>query len=898
MKTTEIIKDSVSIESWLEKKSIEISRVGGDTFNASFCPLCRHADCFRYSEKTQLYKCFSCDTGGDVIDLQKRFKKCDFKTALQEIAEEFNVSIPIETATHEAKSKESKVLDAALAYCQKNNKHAGAYLRYLATRRYHEPIIKSFGVGYVGNGNGLLDHLLNKFDKDALLESGLVRENKNGKLYDFFRNQVLFPFYDDNQNIVHIKGKGIDSSGHSNGKVYQLPLKKKERPIFGKHIKVDKKKPLHICEGETDALALSAAGKQVWSFGGNPSENQLNLIKQKLENGIDIIFVFDNDAGGKQYQKRCAKKFARYAWPAVLMRLFHRAGSIRQAVFPDKYNDIDDALRNQSYNHIVKIKPMFPALTDCIKHYNDFIQVEEIRYNADIVGKIVYEYFDCYGLFFVVNEDCYLIYDQEQYVIDNSMPFKALMYQKANINYANQSSKVIWESIKAQCFLNAQHTNEAAWIHTDHEAHRIHYNLCNEQNELICISPEQIQVVSNGSNPNNIFLFASPKTEPITFIEDVDVQAGLKALFDSLSFLTTSAKWRFYIIGLILNTFLIEFAKARGINKFTGHQGSGKTDAAGLITSLLYGKNFVTISSTASDYTDAALNPFTINDNLEISNLDDERKNFLLCVATGITRQKRKSGTDTKNVYERAITQVITTSIESFEVPELIERAIIVPFSSENFTNDYPGSVVIEKQLIQKRDLILNSLFRLTSTILNDFDTKKAAYLKFIQSNYPNHAKKRLNEHLACIALSVDSFLCECDEARTQYASVEHLLSEWIGEQDVENEEVMQSTNVIVRYLNMLSEEWHRDNLESYGLESIDIPDIKINLKFEASNALLLSAFQLLAKKYGFKQKFKSVRHLATRIHNEKTTINNAGWRIKKAKVVRGQRYYRFIQGG
>jgi len=898
---SEKIKEAVTLRAWLQKQNIDVFNVGDETYNAAACPLCGHHDCFRFSTDKELWKCFSCEVGGDVIELHKRFMKCDYKQAVAELANDFNVEIDnLTRAASGAKKidqKKRQILEAALAHYQKAGAKAGPMLRYLASRRYNQETVDRFGLGWADGK--LYQNLKAKFSESELIDSGLIRKNEKGKgkVYDFFRRQVIFPYFDTDNKVVHLKGKGIDGSGNSNGKTYQLPLKGKEqRPLFGRHIKLKADDPLFICEGETDAIALNQAGKKAWGLGGNPSDKQLTGIHQLLDQGRHVIFVFDNDAGGFNYEVRFREEFIRFRWPKAMMTVFRRNGRISKAVFPNKYKDIDAALRDNAFENVVTLKPMIPDLNKCLKVYNEFVQAEELRYSADVVGKIIYEYLDCHGLFFVVNEDCYLIYNNNQYLIDNNMPFKALIYEKAGINYASQSSKVVWESIKAQCFLRAQHTSEAAWIHTDHEACRIHYNLCNDQNELVCIEPGKVRLVSNGSNENNIFLFPSPKTAPITFMEEVDMEKGLEALFECMSFLATSEKWKFYIIGLILNTFIIEFAKARGINKFTGHQGSGKTDAAGLITALLYGQNFVTISSTASDYTDAALNPFTICDNLEISNLDDERKNFLLCVATGITRQKRKSGTDTKNVYEKAITQVITTSIESFEVPELIERAIIVPFDSKFFIREFPGSVVIEKKLIAKRDLIINSLFRLVSNLLTDFNAMKTGINSFIQSHYPNHAKKRLNEHLACIALAVDAFIEHCPSARRVYGDVQQLLAEWINEQDEENEEVMQETNVIVRYLDMLAEEWRRDNLEMYNLEPLTIQSVKINLEFEASNALLLSAFQLLAKKYNFGQKFKSVRHLAVRIRNERSIIEKAGWSIFKSRTVRGQRYFKFIQ--
>jgi len=663
-----------------------------------------------------------------------------------------------------------------------------------------------------------------------------------------------------------------------------------------------------LLENQPDQMATSHQIKRMFRKFGVVGQMMFRMFLLELfmwrlyvEQPKEIILfgdsvVFDNDDAGKKYEERFQKEFISFAWPRTLMEVFDRPGKISKAIFPEKYNDIDECLRENHFDDVVTIKPMIPDLKECIAVYSDYVKEKEMRYSHDVIGRAIYEYFDCYGTFFNVNDDSYLIYNNEQYEIDNSIPFKALIYNLTGINYASQSSKIIWETIRAMCYIHARHTKEAAWIHTDHSECRIHYNLCNDRNELIRIEPGSVKLCKNGSNQFNIFLFPSPKTEPIEYDPETDIKAGLEKLWNALSYLSTHSKWKFYIIGLILNTFLIEFAKARGINKFTGHQGSGKTDAAGLITSLLYGKNFVTISSTASDYTDAALNPLTINDNLEINNIDDDRKNFLLCVATGITRQKRKAGTDTRNVYEKAVTQVITTSIESFEVPELIERAVIVPFDAKYFAANFPGSVVIEKQLIAHRNEILNSIFLLVSEMLIDFDLRKEAYIEYIQKHFPNHAKKRLNEHLACLALSIDVFLRFCEPAKNIYPQVEILLQEWIDEQNAENDETMRETNIIVRYLDMLSDEWRRNKLETYNLEPLDYQEPKQFLVFETTTANLLSAFQLLGKRFQFQQKFKSVRHLASRIKNEITIIESAGWSITLSRIVRGQRNFIFSQ--
>jgi len=413
----------------------------------------------------------------------------------------------------------------------------------------------------------------------------------------------------------------------------------------------------------------------------------------------------------------------------------------------------------------------------------------------------------------------------------------------------------------------------------------------------------------NGCNDTSVFLQKSPKTRPITLIPmtDEEMSDGLQLFFD-LFFdnMACDISWKIYILSFIVNSVFLNMSKAHGINKFTGHQGSGKTETAGMITALLYGQNFVTVGSTASDYTDAALNPVTICDNLEIHNITPDRRDFLLCVATGITRQKRKSGTDTANIYEKTVTQIITTSIESFEFPELIERAITIPFDQEFFNQRYPGSMIIENGIIAHRDKILSALFRLSTHILIDYETKKEKIYRYLEKNHPKHSKRRLNEHLSCLAVITDELKQRTPGLRKIFdMPAQEIVAEWIEQQDKENTEIMFETNIIVRYLNLLAQEsangllddYHVINLnavaqQGYSGETATKNSATDNVTMELTTSELLSAFELLAKKYNIRQRFSSVRHLAVRIRNELSVIEAAQWRIKQTRRVKGQNMF------
>ncbi len=786
-------------------------------------------------------------------------------------------------------------------------------------RNFPRDLVNSFKLGYAdGNLNQHLSGI--GFSENEILQSGLARQNETGSIYDYFRYQVIFPTMDKSGLVIHLKGKGIDRHGKSTKKTWQLKREPEKTPasFFNWNKTPVNDAPLYIVEGENDAVAIAKTGNTAWAAGGNISQKQLDLITITLNAGQNIVLVPDNDDAGLQMQEKFKNQFRKYTLPETLRQMIlPSAGKMTCAKPPAIYKDVDDLLRNHKNNdhHSAATEKMrlnqalLPVdiamqLSECLGLYNKWIVEHEIKYSANIVGQIIFDYLQEAGSFFLIDEDIFYIYQGNQYKVGNNLPFKSLLYQLGNINYADKQSNVIWESIQAQCYYKAPHTEHVGWIFTDHtdktdpDTPAIYYNLCDKQNEIIKITPDGIEQLMNGCNINSVFLQKSPKSKPIKYknMTDAEMVDGLTLFFD-LFFdnMACDIIWKLYIICLIVNSVFLNMTKAHGINKFTGHQGSGKTETAGMITALLYGQNFVTIGSTASDYTDAALNPVTICDNLEIHNITPDRRDFLLCAATGITRQKRKGGTDSKNIYEKATTQIITTSIESFELPELIERAITISFGKEHFNSNYEGSIIIENQIIANRDFIMSSIFKLSSYILRNFYDKKTNIYQYLERTHGSHSKRRLNEHLACIYVILDEFMNFVPKAKKIFPmSTKAILDEWVKEQNIETSEIVQETNIIVRYLNLLADETANNNLNEYRIRNLATVEMDYanNLVFEVSTNQLLSVFELLAKKYNLKQRFTSVRHLSVRIRNENNVIESAGWTITQTRRIRGQNMF------
>jgi len=875
MKADEL-KRTITIEDYFTRVlNVTPVKKGDGVLDVSPCPFCKHSDCFRISPSDQLFNCFSCNMSGDVISLHQKLKGLDFKDALKDLHEIYGLKY--EEGKVSPVWKNTLLADAWSYYVGKGSNSA-ILKKYLEGRAVSEKQLKHYGLGV---SDGKITSFLQekKYKKQALLDSGLIRE-KDGKQYDLFgRNLVIFPYCDEAGNVQHFKARGIESKN-----IFQLSAKDSTPLFFNMNSKpVD---DLYITEGEFDAIALEKTGLTAWATGGQLTGKKLAKLEKVIQSGVNVVFAFDNDEAGSKYLEKALDALKHFLLPPSLRKMQGNTGGVFRLSFPAEYKDVDEALRKMPGQTFIK-EAQFSPLIHCIMLYRETVEKES--HNA--LGRLIYDYFAGVGRFFVVDEACYLLYKAYQYQVDNNLPFKSLIYKETSINYADKSSKVIWEVLQASIYNNSPHVENSAWLYTNHLKQAIYFNLCNEANEIIKIEPDNISIMENGSNVDNVLLLKSPKTKPITFKKEIELGKNLRDVFCFFSeYLACSEESALYVICLTINTFFLQYSKAHGINRFSGTQGSGKTEGAGLVTTLLYGQNFVTIGSTASDYTDAALNPVTVCDNLEIHNITDDRRDFLLCVATGITRQKRKAGTDSKNIYEHALTQVITTSIESFELPELIERAIEVPFSKDYFCSKHPGPAFVEETLKERRDDFLSAFILLVSKMPN-FQDRKNKFLAHIQEVFPRHSKKRLNEHFACLAAILEALL-EHDILPSPQVNAYKVLDSWIATQESSTHEINEETNPIVRFLNMIEIEHQKGVLKAeYHLETVDgCPADEFAV--EVTTDMLLLIFNQIAKKYGIKNPFKSVRHLGIRIANEKDVIEKAGWSITKSRTVKGKRYY------
>ncbi|MBQ7506785.1 MAG: DNA primase [Lachnospiraceae bacterium] len=263
---------------------------------------------FSVSRQKQMYYCFGCGAGGNVLTFLREYENLSFREAVEELAERAGMALPEEERTREDREREDKreklleIQKEAATYffrLLKSPRGERAHA-YFLSRGLTEETIRRFGLGYSDQyRDDLYQYLKKKGYRDELLkESGLCffRETTGGQ--DKFWNRAMFP-------IQNINGKVIGFGGRVMGEGEPKYLNSPETPIFDKgrnlyalHLaRKSREKALLLCEGYMDVIALHQAGfdNAVAALGTAYTEAHASLLKRYTD---QVYLTFDSDGAG------------------------------------------------------------------------------------------------------------------------------------------------------------------------------------------------------------------------------------------------------------------------------------------------------------------------------------------------------------------------------------------------------------------------------------------------------------------------------------------------------------------------------------------------------------------------------------------------------------------------
>jgi DNA primase len=287
------------------------------------CPFHREkTPSFCVSMDKQIYKCFGCSEGGNVISFIMKLENLDFWDSVELLAQRAHIDLSrfeVRSFSNNTKLQKKEDLKETLF---KLNKEVGIYYHnnlmeilnstgynevkeYVKKRKFDLNTIKRFGIGYANGKVPLYNYLLEKgFSKSEMIASGIIMENSKGKIYDRFFSRLMFPIFDIRDRIIAFGGRVLDNSlpKYVNSPENEIYFKGKN--LYAMNLaKKEKLDNIIIVEGYMDAIALQKSGfkNAVASLGTALTENQARLIKKYTDN---VIIGYDQDGAGQDATMR------------------------------------------------------------------------------------------------------------------------------------------------------------------------------------------------------------------------------------------------------------------------------------------------------------------------------------------------------------------------------------------------------------------------------------------------------------------------------------------------------------------------------------------------------------------------------------------------------------------
>ena len=286
---------------------VKLQKKGSSYFG--LCPFHNEkSPSFSVSPNKQMYYCFGCGEGGNVISFLMKYENYTFIEAMEVLANRAGVELPkMEYSKEQRREKDLKTkiieinTEAAkyFHYLLKSDRGKLAY-NYLKGRQLSDEIIVKFGLGYSDKySNNLYMYLKKKgYNDNELRETGLFTYDEKRGVTDKFWNRVMFPIMDANNRVIAFGGRVM---GDAKPKYLNSPETKvfdKSRNLYGLNVARSSRKDYFlICEGYMDVISLHQTGfnNAVAALGTAFTQRHATLIKRYVK---EVVLTFDSDEAG------------------------------------------------------------------------------------------------------------------------------------------------------------------------------------------------------------------------------------------------------------------------------------------------------------------------------------------------------------------------------------------------------------------------------------------------------------------------------------------------------------------------------------------------------------------------------------------------------------------------
>lgn len=329
---------------------VKLQKKGSSYFG--LCPFHNEkSPSFSVSPHKQMYYCFGCGEGGNVLSFLMKYENYTFPEAMEVLANRAGIQLPKMEYSKEARQEKdlkTKIIEINTEaakyfhYLLKSDRGKVAY-NYLTNRQLSDKTIVRFGLGYSDKySNNLYQYLKKKgYSDNELKETGLFTFDEKRGVTDKFWNRVMFPIMDANNRVIAFGGRVM---GDAKPKYLNSPETRvfdKSRNLYGLNVaRASRKDYMLICEGYMDVISLHQAGfnNAVAALGTAFTSRHAGLIKRYVK---EVVLTFDSDEAGIKAVLRAIPylRDAGLAIKVLNMRPYKDPDEFIKALGRDAYED-------------------------------------------------------------------------------------------------------------------------------------------------------------------------------------------------------------------------------------------------------------------------------------------------------------------------------------------------------------------------------------------------------------------------------------------------------------------------------------------------------------------------------------------------------------------------------
>ena len=286
---------------------VHLQKKGSNYFG--LCPFHNEkSGSFSVSSHKQMFYCFGCGAGGNVITFLMKYDNLTFQEAVKQLAERAGIKLPEQDdspAAKAARDKKQILYDinkeaAKYYYYQLRGRIGQKGMEYFKSRKLTDETMQHFGLGYANvTSDDLTKHLKSLGYTDGqIIEAGLASHDDKMGTHDKFWNRVMFPIQDASQKVIGFGGRVMGDGKPKYLNSPETPIFDKSRNLFGlNYAKNSRAGYMIICEGYMDVIAMHQAGfnMAVASLGTAFTTGQAMILKRYTD---EVILSYDSDEAG------------------------------------------------------------------------------------------------------------------------------------------------------------------------------------------------------------------------------------------------------------------------------------------------------------------------------------------------------------------------------------------------------------------------------------------------------------------------------------------------------------------------------------------------------------------------------------------------------------------------